>query len=74
MWPSFFREFPMLFSTVKLKLGHNFSQIIIRFKIWILKCWSWAVYSSKFFPIHKRDGKLGILESLDCTSKFSPIH
>ena len=22
-----------------------------------MKCWSWAVYTSKFFPIHKRDGK-----------------
>ena len=37
-------EFPILFSTVKLKLGHNFSQFIHRFKIWILKYWSWAVY------------------------------
>ena len=43
-----------LLSTVKLKLGHNFSKFIHRFKIWILTCWSWAVYTSKFFPIHKR--------------------
>ena len=42
----------ILFSTVKLKLGHNFYQFIHRFKIWILKCWSSAVYTSKFFPIH----------------------
>ena len=47
-------EFPILFSTVKLKLGHNFSQFIHRFKIWILKYWSWAVYiyASKFFSSH----------------------
>ena len=38
--------------------------------IWILKCWSWAVYTSTFFPIHERDGKLGFLKSLDCTSEF----
>ena len=66
-------EFPILFSTVKLKLGHKFSQLIHRFNIWILKCWSGAVYISKFFPIHKRDGKLRFLKSLDCISKFSPI-
>ena len=68
------REFSILFSTVKLKLGHKFSQLIHRFNIGILKCWSGAVYISKFFPIHKRDGKLGFLKSLDCISKFSPIH
>ena len=67
-------EFSILFSTVKLKLGHRFSQLIHRFNIGILKCWSGAVYISKFFPIHKRDGKLGFLKSLDCISKFSPIH
>ena len=57
-------EFPILFSTVKLKLGHQFFQLIHRFNIWILKCWSGAVYISKFFPVHKRDGKLGFLKSL----------
>ena len=67
-------EFPILFSTVKLKLGHKFSQLIRRFNICILKCWSGVVYISNFFPIHKRDGKLGFLKSLDCISKFSPIH
>ena len=67
-------EFPILLSTVKLKLGHKFSQLIHRFNIWILKCWSGAVYISKFFSIHKRDGKLGFLKSLDCISKFLPIH
>ena len=64
----FLCEFPILFSTVKLKLGHNFSQFIHRFKIWILKCWSWTVDTFRFFPIHTRDGKLG----LGCTSEFFP--
>ena len=63
-------EFPVLFSTVKLKLGNKFSQLTHRFNIWILKCCSGAVYISKFFPIHKKDGKLGFLKSLDYISKF----
>ena len=28
------------------------------------------MYTSKFFPIHKRDGKLRFLKILGCTSKF----
>ena len=64
-------ELPILLLTMKLKLGNKYSQFIHRFKISILKCWFWAVYTSKFFPIHKRDGKLGFLKSLGCTSKFS---
>ena len=67
-------EFSILFSTVKLQLGHKFSQLIHRFSIGILKCWSATVYISKFFPIHKRDGKLEFLKSLDCIFKFPPIH
>ena len=67
-------EFSILFSTVKLKLGHKFPQLIHRFNIGILKCWSETVYISKFFPVHKTDGKLGFLKSLDCISKLSPIH
>ena len=59
----FLCEFPISFSTVKLKLGHNFFQFIRRFKIWILKCWSWTVYTSKFFSIHKMDGKLDSLKA-----------
>ena len=35
-----------------------------RFKIWILKCWSWTVYTSRVYPIHERDGKMGFLNSL----------
>ena len=64
---------PKFFSWKKRHF-RTFSQLIHRFNIWILKCWSGAVYISKFFPIHKRDGKLRFLKSLDCISKFSPIH
>ena len=74
MWSSPFMWIPILFSTVKLKLGRKFSQVMHRFNIWILKCRSGAEYISKFFPIHKRDGKLGFLKSLDCISKSSSIH
>ena len=61
---------PILFSTVKLRLGYTFSQFIHRFKIWVLKCLTWAVYSSNFFPIHKRGQKSGFLKCLDCTSNY----
>ena len=49
-------EFPILFSRKKVKLGHTFSQLIHKFNIWILKCWSGAVYISKFFSNHKEMG------------------
>ena len=49
-------EFPILFSRKKVKLGHKFSQLIHKFNIWILKCWSGAVYISKFFSVHKEIG------------------
>ena len=49
-------EFPILFSRKKVKLGHKFSQLIHKFNIWILKCWSGAVYISKFFSVHKETG------------------
>ena len=67
-------EFSILFWTVKLKLGHKLSQLIHRFNIGILKCWSGTLCIFKFFPIHKRYEKLGLLKSLDCITKFSPIH
>ena len=64
-------EFSNLFSKMKLKLGHTFSQFNHRFKIWTFKCRSWALYTSKFLPIHKREEKLGFFNiSLGCTSKF----
>ena len=56
-----FCEFPILFSTVKLKLGYAFSQFMRKFKIWISKCWSWAIFTSKFLAIYERDAKLGFL-------------
>ena len=56
-------EFPILFSTVKVKLGHKFSQLIHKFNIWILKCCSGALYISKIFPIHKQKRwEIGIFE------------
>ena len=67
-------EFSILFSTLELKLGHKFSQLSHGFNIETLKYWSGAVYISKFFPIHKRNGELEFLKGLDCISKFSPIH
>ena len=42
---SFLCKFPMFFSKVKVKLGHNFSLFIHRFKIWIFICWPLAVYT-----------------------------
>ena len=67
----FLCEFSILFSTVKLRLGYNFSQFIHRFKTWIFKRWSWA---AKFFPIHERHEKLGFSSSLGCTSKFFSVY
>ena len=49
-------EFPVIFLTKKVKLGHKFSQLIHKFNIWILKCWSGALYISKLFSIHKEMG------------------
>ena len=48
-------ELPILFSTVKLKLGHKFSQLIHKYNISVLKCWFGAEDISKFFPIHKKE-------------------
>ena len=49
-------EFLILFSRKKVILGHKFSKLIHKFNIWILKCWSGAVYISRFFSIHKEMG------------------
>ena len=65
-------EFPILFSTVKVKLWNTFSQLIHKFNIWNLKCWYGAAYIFKFFRIHNRHGEFGFLKSF--ISKFSPIH
>ena len=68
-------KFIILILTQKFKLGHKFFQFFYRFKIWILECWSWAVYTCEIFPIHVRDGKLGFLSiSLGCTYKLFLIH
>ena len=59
---NFLSEFPILFLTVvTLKLGHNFSQFLHRFKIWIFKCWPWTVYTSRFFQFIK-ERKIWIFE------------
>ena len=87
---------PILFSAVKLKLGHNFSQFIYRFKIRTIESWTKSVlpsfsqftmrlktgisdccpcWNSKFFPVHWKYWKLGFWSiTLDCTSKFFPVH
>ena len=49
----FLCKLSILFSTVKLKLRYILSQFIHRFKIWVLKYWFWAVYTSKLFSVHK---------------------
>ena len=63
-----------LFKFPNLKLGHNCSEFIYNFKIWILKGWPWVVYAPMFFQVHERDEKLGFLNSLGRTSKFLPFH
>ena len=50
MWPALCK-FPILFSAIKLKLRHNFSQVINMFKIG----------TSKLFPNSQIEGKLGFL-------------
>ena len=55
--------FPILFSTMKLKLGHTFSQLVHRFNILILKCWPGAVYISKFSQFTKKMGNWNFLKA-----------
>ena len=43
-------KFPFSFLTVKVKLGHRFSQFILRFKSGIFECWS---YGSFIYDIYK---------------------
>ena len=49
MWPALC-TFPILFSAVKLKFRHNFSQFIYISKIGTFGS---CTYASTFFPIHK---------------------
>ena len=51
-------KLPILFSTVRPKVGPNFSQLIHRFKIRISECWL-----GQFFPISQRD-----FEIFECCS------
>ena len=48
-------EISILFSTVKLKLGHQFLQVIHKFNIWVLKCWFAAEHISKFFSNYEKE-------------------
>ena len=52
----------MLFLVTMLNLRHNRYYFSHRFKIWILKCWSWTVDTSTFSPIYISDGKFGFLK------------
>ena len=58
----FLCELPILFSTVKLKLGHKLFQFIHKFKIWILKCWSFGCIYFQVFPNSWKRWKIGIFE------------
>ena len=57
-------KLPILFLIVKLKSRHNYSHFIHSFMRWSyrdsgnFKCCS--CWSSKFFSIHEKDGKLGV--------------
>ena len=61
MCPALFYKLPILFSRVKLKVKHNFSQFIHRSKIGIFKCWSQVALSK--FSQFKKILKIGIFES-----------
>ena len=67
----FLCKLPILFTTVNLKLDIFFPNSCIdsKFGFWNV---GWAVYTSKFFPIHESDG-LGVLKSLGYTTKFFPL-
>ena len=60
MCPALFYKLPILFSRVKLKARHNFSQFIHRSKIGIFECWSQVALSK--FSQFKKILKIGIFE------------
>ena len=71
MWPTLCK-FPILFSTVKLKLGRN-SQLICRFKIGTFESWSQAVFPS--FSQFTERLTIGIFECCSGrTSQFLWMH
>ena len=83
-----------LSSTVKLKLGHNFSLFIHNSKLRFFSFCLWLTFqvfpnsqkdfvifefcsswTSHFFPIHEKDGKLGFMNISECcTPKFFTVH
>ena len=84
-------KLPILFSIVKFKLGYNFPNSSIDAKFGFLSRLYFQVVSnlqkdfgifkyysswtSQFFPVHDKDGKLGFLKTSLCfASKFFQIH
>ena len=65
-------NFPTLFSTVKLKLGHHFSQFIYRFKTGTFESWTKAVAPS-FWQFTKRF-QIGIFEFCSSWTCHFRIH
>ena len=65
MWPALC-NFPILFSAVKFKSGHNFSQLIYRFKIGNFDYWTWSVL--RCFSQFTKGLKIGVLE---CCSSYN---
>ena len=64
-------EFPMLFSRGNLKLWHKFSQLIHRFNIWILKCWSGLCIFPSFSQFIKEMGNWDFWKSVIAFPDFS---
>ena len=71
MWPALCK-LPILFTTVKFKFGHHFSQFIYRFKIGSFKSWAYVVLPS--FSQFTKKLKIVIFESCSSWNRsFSPI-
>ena len=67
--------YPILFSTVKVRFGHNFSQFISRFKIGTLESWyGLRLYFQVFSQLTKRSEN-GIFKCCSgWASQFFTIH
>ena len=64
MCPALFYKLPILFSRVKLKAKHNFSQFIHRSKIGIFECWSQVALSKFALSKFSRWVRLSIWEGI----------
>ena len=74
-------KLPILFSTVKFKLGYNFSQFIHWCKIGIFECWSvlfaYFLYFLRLYfqVVHSSQRDFGTFKCCSSrTSEFFPIH